>query len=244
MNKSLSFLFFAIVFTGECYTQSGLEFSVNIGYSRPLLEAYGGKITINNALDQIFIDGERILISDRLGARNGFSVQTFLKYSFFRKGYVKALFNAGYNNLFHSEPINKDFEPGVRIQSFSLGCGAEISPIGSDRKFYPSVSGLLRLNFMGGETYYATGIDFFKVTPRFGYVSAFNLNYTFRKNTGVFLGYSYNFENVWNRSDDETPPDETRTIVFRDKSSPTNGLDHDRRVAYWSLYLGVNFFFK
>lgn len=226
------------------YAQGKIEFSFYSGYSRPLLEAYGGTITINNALDQIFIDGERILISNRLGARHGFTLQTFWKYNFFSKGYLKGVVNVGYNNLFHSESINRDFEPGVRIQSFSIGSGIEILPLGSLSKFYPSVIGLMRINFVGGETYYAAGLDFFKVTPRYGYVSAINLNYNLKKNLGLFVGYSYSFENAWGRRDDITPPDETRTIVFRDKMSPENGLNNDRRIAYWSLFLGINFFFK
>ena len=48
---------------------SRIELSFSIGYSRPLLEAYGEKVTINAAEDQLFIDGKRLIDSDNLGLR-------------------------------------------------------------------------------------------------------------------------------------------------------------------------------
>lgn len=222
---------------------SPLEISVDIGYSHPLLEAYGTKITINQTEDQIFIDGKRLLISDNLGTENGYSVQTYLKYRFMKKGYIKGLFNLGYNALVAYHPGPGDFDIGIRVQSFSLGLGTEVNPIGSDKVFYPSVQGLMRMNLMGGETFHKAGLDFFKVTPRYGYSAGLKLNYSFKRTLGMYLGYSYNYDNLWSRQTEETTPNDAHVIVFRDKKSETNGLTHDRRVAYWSLYVGMNFFF-
>lgn len=225
-------------------SRSPLEISVDIGYSRPLLEAYGTNMTINNAEDRIFIDGKRILISDNLGTQSGYTAQVQLKYSFMKKGFVKGLFNLGYNALVAYHPGPADFDIGARIQSFSLGLGTEINPIGHEKTVYPGVFGLLRMNLMGGETFHRAGIDFFKVTPRYGYSAGFKLNYNIKKTLGLYLGYSYNYDNVWNKQTDESTPQDAHVIVFRDKKSDTNGLTHDRRVAYWSLYLGMNFWFR
>lgn len=222
---------------------SPIEISVDIGYSRPLLEAYGTKITINAAEDQIFIDGKRMLVSDNFGTESGYGIQTYLKYRFMKKGYVKGLFSLGYNALVAYHPGPADFDIGVRIQSFSVGLGSEINPIGSDKKFYPGVYGMFRMNMMGGESFHRAGLDFFKVTPRYGYSAGFKLNYSFKRTLGMYLGYSYNYNNVWNRQTEESTPQDAHVIVFRDKKSETNGLTHDRRIAYWSLYLGMNFFF-
>jgi hypothetical protein len=223
---------------------SRLEISVDAGYSHPLLEAYGTNMTINAAEDQIFIDGKRLLVSDNLGAENGFTAQAYLKYSFLKKGYIKGLFNLGYNTLFSSHPGPSDYNIGVRVQSFSIGLGTEINPIGHEKAVYPGIFGLLRTNFMGGETFHKAGLDFFKVTPRYGYSAGLKLNYSIKKTFGMYLGYSYNYDNLWNRQTDEKTPEDAHVIVFRDMASETNGLTHDRRVAYWSLYLGMNFFFK
>jgi hypothetical protein len=103
---------------------------------------------------------------------------------------------------------------------------------------------LLRVNFIGGETFHRAGLDFFKVTPRYGWAAGLNLNYRLKQTLGMYLGYSYSFDNLWNRQTDEKTPHDPHVIVFRDEASPTNGLTHDRRIAYWSLYLGMNFFFK
>jgi hypothetical protein len=223
---------------------SRLEISVQAGYSHPLLEAYGTKLTINPAEDQIFIDGKRLLISDNLGTENGYSVQTYLKYNFMKKGYVKGLFNLGYNALFSVHPGPSDFDIGIRVQTFSLGLGAEVNPIGHEKKFYPSIFGLMRMNLIGGETFHKSGLDFFKVTPRYGYSAGLKLNYAFKKTLGIYLGYSYSFDNLWNKQTDESTPQDAHVIVFRDEASATNGLTHDRRIVYWSLNLGMNFFFK
>lgn len=223
---------------------SRIELSFSIGYSRPLLEAYGDKVTINAAEDQIFIDGKRLLVSDNFGANTGFGVQTYLKYSLFKKGYAKVLLNLGYNNLHGTYPGPSDYDIGVRIQTFSVGLGSEINPLGHNSPVYPTVYGLLRMNLMGGETFHKAGLDFFKVTPRYGYSTGFKLYFRIKNTIDIFAGYSYTFDNVWNRQTGDTTPNDAHVIVFRDKKSITNGLSSDRRVAYWSLNLGLNFFFK
>lgn len=248
--KKLSVLIFSFL-TLITYSQvkkepslSRLEISVQAGYSHPQLEAYGTVLTINATEDQIFIDGKKILVSDNLGAENGYSVQTYLKYNFMKRGYVKGIFNVGYNALFSIHPGPSDFNIGVRVQSFSLGMGAEVNPIGHDKKLYPGIYGLMRMNLIGGETFHKAGLDFFKVTPRYGYTAGLKLNFAFKKTLGMYLDYSYTYDNLWSKQTEESTPQDAHVIVFRDKGSATNGLTHDRRIAYWSLNLGMNFFFK
>ncbi|MEO8514064.1 MAG: hypothetical protein ABI543_10920 [Ignavibacteria bacterium] len=225
-------------------TFSRIELSFSLGYSRPLLESYGDKVTINSTEDVVFIDGKRILVSDNFGTNTGYSVQTYLKYSFLKRGYVKALLNLGYNNLHGTYPGPSDYDIGVRIQTFSVGLGTEVNPLGHNMAVYPSVFGLLRMNLMGGETFHKAGLDFFKVTPRYGYTGGLKVYFRIKSTIDLFTGYSYTFDNVWNRQPAEETPADAHVIVFRDAKSPTNGLSSDRRVAYWSLYLGMNFFFK
>ncbi len=224
------------------YSQSRLEIDVNIGYSKPLLEAYGSSLVLSPNEDYVTINGKRWINSDNLGAKEGYNVQTFLKYNILKAGYLKGLFNVGYNMLYsiYSGPSDNY---GVRVQSFSLGAGLETNPLGNKR-FYPSIFGLMRLNFMGGETYYHAGLDFFKVVPRYGYAAGINLNYGLSKTIGIYLGGSYTYDNVWNRGTDETVTNDPHVIVFRDKASPANGLNNDRRVAYSSFYLGMKFYLR
>jgi len=243
-SRNLLLVFLFSIVSINVHSQSRIEISFHAGYSKPKLESYGTNLTINSTEDQIFINGKRLLVSDNLGAEAGYSVQSFLKYNFLAKGFVKALLNIGYNNLFSVHPGPSDFDIGIRIQSFSIGAGTEVNPLGHDKKVYPGIYGMLRVNFIGGETFHKAGLDFFKVTPRYGYSAGLNLNYRFKKALGMYLGYSYSFDNLWNRQTDEKTPNDAHVIVFRDKASPTNGLAHDRRIAYWSLYLGMNFFFK
>src|SRR4030095_14975065 len=148
-------------------TPSRIELSFQIGFSHPLLEVYGNNVTINATEDQIFIDGKRLLVSDNMGTNTGYTVQTYLKYSFIKKGYLKGLFNLGYNNVYGSYPGPSDYSYGVRVQTFSAGLGAEVNPIGHEKKVYPSVYGLMRMNMVGGESYFKAGLDFFKVKPRY-----------------------------------------------------------------------------
>lgn len=215
---------------------------MNIGYSHPLLEAYGTNLVLSPVGDYVTINGKRWINSDNLGAREGYSVQTFLKYSILKAGYLKGLFNVGYNMLYsiYNGPLDNY---GVRVQTFSLGTGLEANPLGNKR-FYPSIFGLLRLNFMGGETYYHAGLDFFKVVPRYGYSAGINLNYGLSKIIGLYLGGSYSYDNLWNKGTDETITNDAHVIVFKDKATPENGLSGDRRVAYSSFYLGIKFHFR
>lgn len=223
---------------------SRIELSFSLGYSRPLLEAYGDKVTINAAEDQLFIDGKRLIESDNFGTNSGYGVQTYLKYSLMKQGRVKALFNLGYNILQGTYPGPSDYDIGVRIQSFSAGIGTEVNPIGHNSVVYPAVFGLMRMNFMGGETYHKAGLDFFKVTPRYGYTAGFKLYFRVKNTIDMFAGYSYTYDNAWGKQTEDNEVTTDRTIVFRDEKSSSNGLTANRRVAYWGLYLGMNFFFK
>jgi hypothetical protein len=244
MPKKRVFLLF-LFFSSILYSQSKFEISFHIGYSHPLLEAYGDKLIIDS-VENVYINGKRLLVSDNLGAKTGYGVQTFLKYNFSPKGYFKALFSLGYNilyGIYEGKVPSDDYSAGVRIQTFSAGLGGEINPLGHTSKFYPSLFGLFRLNFLGGETFYQAGLDFLKVTSRFGYSAGINLNFRFNKRLGMYGGYSYNFDNPMGRQTEETYEADPHVIPFRDQASPTNGLSGDRRVAYWSLYLGMNFFF-
>lgn len=229
-----------LTISNSTFSQSRLQIDVAIGYSNPLLEAYGTDLTLSASKDYVLINGKRWLVSDNLAAEVGYTVQTYIKYSFIKQGYLKGLFNVGYNRLFshHDGPDNTTY--GVKVQSFSLGLGAEVVPLAKYR-FTPSVFGLLRLNFMGGESFHLSGLDFFKVTPRYGYTAGINLYYRLKPNLSLFAGGSYNYDNLWNKLTDETTPNDAHVIVFRDKASSTNGLIHDRRVAYSSFYLGISF---
>ncbi|MBZ0203422.1 MAG: hypothetical protein K8I03_10450 [Ignavibacteria bacterium] len=223
---------------------SRFELSFHVGYSRPMLEAYGDNVTINSTYDRIFVAGESILTSPNLGTNTGYTVQTYLKYSLFRKGYVKVLLNLGYNILYGIYPGGEGYDIGVRVQTFSAGIGSEINPLGHEKKFYPGIFGLLRLNLLGGETFHKAGLSFFKVIPRYGYSAGIKLNYRLKKTIALFLGYSYTYDNLWSKQTAEVTPVDDHVIVFRDEASTTNGLKSNRRVVYWSLFMGMNVFFK
>jgi len=242
LKKYLLFIFTGFFVSFNLPAQSRFEIDVHGGYSHPLLEAYGTDVTIGPQLDRIFVDGQRILTSDNFGTENGLTVETYLKYAILKKGQIKGLFNIGYNRLvsYHDAPGT---EIGVRLQSFSLGTGLEINPL-STKRFSPSVFGLLRVNYLGGETFYYAGIDFFKVRPRYGYTAGFNLNYRLNQMLGLYLGFSYSYDNSWGKEANEETVDDPHVIVFRDLASPTNGLTSDRRLAYSSYYAGLSFYFK
>ncbi|NOS85958.1 MAG: hypothetical protein HOP31_12520 [Ignavibacteria bacterium] len=223
---------------------SKIELSFSIGYSRPLLEAYGNSVTINAAEDRILIDGKALIESDNFGTNTGYGVQTYMKYSLMKQGRVKALFNLGYNILLGIYPGPSDFDIGVRIQTFSVGIGSEINPLGHNSVVYPAVFGLMRMNFMGGEDFHRAGLDFFEVTPRYGYTAGFKVYFRVKNTIDLFTGYSYSYDNAWSKQNGDNKVTADRTIVFRDEKSASNGLTADRRVAYWGLYLGMNFFFK
>jgi len=225
-------------------TFSCIELSFSIGYSRPLLEAYGNNVTINAAEDILTGDGKKLIDSDNFGTNKGFSVQTYMKYSLFKNGRLKALFNMGYNALTGNYPGPSDYDIGVRIQSFSLGLGAEVNPLGHNSVVYPAVFGLMRMNFMGGETYHKAGLDFFEVKPRYGYTGGFKLYYRVKNTIDLFTGYSYSYDNAWGKQTEDNIVTSGKTNTFKNEKSVSNGLSSDRRIAYWSLYLGMNFFFK
>jgi len=236
-------LLLLLIFCGINYSQSRLELSIQAGYSNPMLEAYGNNVKIDS-VENIYIDGKRLIVSDNFGTNVGYNIQAFLKYSFTKNGHLKGMLSLGYNILYGIYPGIGDYDCGVRIQTFSIGTGFEVNPLGHNKIFYPSLFGQFRFNLMGGETYYQAGLDFFTVTPRFGYVSGINLNYRFKKTIAIYLGYSYSYDNAINRQSVETY-DVTRLVIpFKDKYSPANGLTHDRRVVYWSLNLGMNYYFK
>jgi hypothetical protein len=239
-------IFAVLFFSMVCETvlsQSRFEIDISAGYSRPLLEAYGSNNVILASTEGfVLIDGKRLLVSDNLGTDVGYSIQSYLKYNFLKAGYLKGLFNLGYNILYSVYKGPSD-NYGVRIQTFSLGIGIETNPLGN-KKFYPSAFGLLRLNFVGGESYYHAGLDFLKVTPRYGYIAGLNLNYSLNKKLGLFLGYSYTYDNLWNKQTEEVPIVGEHTISFRDKASSTNGLNHDRRIVYWCIFGGIKFYFN
>src|SRR4030095_1583087 len=238
MPKIKVFLLFFLL-SSIIYSQSKFEISVHIGYSNPLLEAHGEKLIIDST-ETIYIDGKRLLVSYNLGTKNGYGVQSFLKYNFTPKGHFKGLFSLGYNIVYgtYSGKTRDDpYEAGVRIQTFSAGLGAEINPMGHKSSVYPSLFGLFRLNLIGGETYYQAGLDFLKVTPRFGYSAGFNVNFKLSKMIGLYTGYTYSFDNPIGRQTEETYEADPHVIPFRDEASQTNGLSNDRRIAYWSIQI-------
>lgn len=243
-NKPLVILLFL---TAAIFSQGRIELSFHFGYSNPLLEARGDNLFVDDRQYPklyVYIDGKSPLISDNLAAKTGFNANTFFKYTFTDNGLIKGLFSLGYNLLYGSYAEVRGYTSGMRVQTFSVGAGAEINPFGHKKKFYPGIFGLFRANFIGGESYFAAGIDIFKVTTRFGYTAGLNLNYRINKRISLYLGNSYAYDNLLNRQTEETYTPDPHVIPFRDKASPNNGLVADRRIAYWSLYLGMNFYLK
>jgi hypothetical protein len=240
----LSVAFIGVLAQSTPVRAGKFEISFHIGYSNPLLEARGDNLTIDSA-GTIHIKGKRLLVSDNLATKAGYNVQAFLKYNFTKKGHVKGLFSLSYNMLLGIYDEFSGTSPGIRIQTFSTGIGAEVNPIGHDKKVYPSIYGLFKLNLVGGETFYLAGLDFFKVTSRFGYTAGLNLNFNIKKNIGIYTGYNYSYDNPIGRETADTfePDPFGHAIPFRDEASAANGLSGNRRIAYWSLYLGMNFFF-
>lgn len=229
------------ILLSELQAQEKLLLDCSVGYSQPMLEAYGTNVVFVNT-DLITIDGKTLLTSDNLGTDIGVTINLNLKYNFFKRGYLKGLFNVGFVQLL-SRYQGPESNYGVRIQSFSFGPGLEFTPIGYMR-FHPSLFGKLRVNFIGGETYYHTGRDALVVTPRFGYSAGFNLNYKISRKIGTFAGWSYNYDNAWGKREANQSPTDEFAIPFRDKVSATNGLTHDRRIVYTSYYFGLIFYLK
>src|SRR5437867_662497 len=160
-SASLCFIF------SNSFSQNRFEIDVAAGYSRPLLEAYGTNVTLSPEQDRMFIDGKRLIVSDKLGTDVGYTIELYAKYNLMKPGLVKILINIGYNCLFSSYPGPGD-DYGVRVQSFSVGTGVELSPL-AKFKLSPSLFGLLRYNLVGGESYHHAGLEFFKATSRYRY---------------------------------------------------------------------------
>jgi hypothetical protein len=241
-SLTLFFLIFQLFNFSNLLSQNRFEIDIAAGYSRPLLEAYGTNVVLSETQDQMFIDGKRLIVSDNLGTDVGYTVQVYGKYSLIKPGFLKILMNIGYNRLYSIYPGPGD-DFGVRVQSFSVGTGLEVCPLAKFR-ISPSIFGLLRYNLVGGESYHHAGLDFFKATSRFGYSAGFKVSYGINSKIGIFTGWSYNYDNLWNK---EINPDEqydAHVIPFRDKADSSNGLTHDRRVAYASYFVGMTFYFK
>jgi len=211
-----------------------------------MLEAYGtDNVELDSSEKFVLIDGKRLIVSDNLGTDVGYTVQVYARYSILKPGYVKALVNVGYNILYSRYQGPSD-NYGIRIQSFSLGTGLEASPLARFR-FNASAFGLLRYNLVGGESYYHAGLDFFKVTSRFGYSAGVRVAYKYNDIFGFFFNWTYNYDNAWNKQaspESIDPKLDAHTIPFRDKAANNNGLTHDRRIAYVSYSVGMTFFFK
>jgi hypothetical protein len=248
IGKTSSVLF-TLVFCGyfispNLEAQSRFEISLQTGYSHPKYETYGNDVFIAPDLYTVTIGGKRLLTSDNLGMNYGFNFQLYGKYSIVKSGYLKLIFNVGFNQLEgkYSTPFGSDTY-GVRMPIFSIGPGLEINPIG-ERRFYPSLIGLIRLNEIGGESFYHAGLDFFIVQPRFGYVFGISLNYKLNSRVGLFFGSTYQYDNWFNKKTNEGIYDDYHVINFRDKASTTNGLTQDRRVVSISFNTGINFYLK
>jgi len=219
------------------------EITVSINYSRPILEAFGNDIEFDLTNEILTIDGKRLINSDNLGTNFGYGIQVNGKMSLFKSNYIKAIGSIGYNQLASRYSLENGTHYGVRLYIFSIGTGLQINPIGV-HKFYPSLTGLFRFNEIGGESYYHAGLDFFVASARFGVSSGFYLNYKFNQKVGMSLGAVYNYDNMLNKQAQEEVFNDPHVINFRDEQSPTNGLIHNRRIAYISIQAGINIYFK
>lgn len=236
MKFFLSILF--LLLSLQLFSQNKFDLDVLAGYSRPLLETYGkDNLELAQTEDLMLISGKRLIISPNLGTNKGYSIQLTLKYNFSGMPYIKPAFNIGYNQLYSSYTGPAD-DYGVRFQTFSIGVGTEIFVLPKAR-FSPSIMGLLRLNFVGGESYYHAGLDFFKVAARYGFTASIRLNYRTSKKISIFSAFNYTYDNAWNKQNSEESQYDAHTIPFRDKKSSTNGLTSDRRVVYASYLLGI-----
>jgi hypothetical protein len=227
------------------FSQERYEIDVGVGYSRPQLEAYGTQANMTGAIsaEVITVNGKRLLNSDNFAMNYGFTVQVNSKLSLVKSGRIKAILNLGFNQLEGKYSYPDQWGFGVRMPVFSIGTGIEINPLGV-QKFYPSVYGMLRFNEIGGESFHLAGVDFFVASPRFGYLYGINLNYKIQKKFGIFLGTFFAYDNWLNKQTKDEVFDDPHVINFRDKSDSVNGLSHDRRYAYLSLIIGVNFYLK
>lgn len=227
------------------FSQEKFEIDVSIGYSHPQLEAWGTQAEMVGVVsaETITIQGKRLLNSDNFAMNYGFTAQVNGKLSLVKSGRVKAILNLGFNQLEGKYPYSDPWGFGIRMPVFSIGTGIEFNPLGVNN-FYPSLYGLLRFNELGGESFHAAGVDFFVVSPRIGYLFGINLNYRIQKRFGFFLGTFYAYDNWINKQTKDDVFNDPHVINFRDKADSINGLSHDRRYAYLSLILGVNFYLR
>jgi hypothetical protein len=233
-----------LLFSLTAYSQGKYELNAAIGYNIPILETYGNNINFDPVSEILTIDGKRLINSDNLGTTLGYGVQVTGSLRLFKSNYIKALGSISYMQLSSKYSIpGTDFFYGTRMYIFSIGTGLQINPVGI-HKFYPSVIGLFRFNEIGGESYFHAGLDFFVASPRFGVSTGIDLNYKFNDRVGISLGARYNYDNMLNKQTQEGTHSEDHIINFRDLQSSTNGLQHDRRVAYVSILTGINIYFK
>ena len=238
-----SFCLFVLLFHADARSQSKFEMNVSAFYGIPQLETYGDKVDFTLLNEVITIGGKRLMISDNFGTTYGFGFNISTSYNLFKTNYVKILGGLGYSQFQSKYDAGDGFSYGTRLNIFSVGAGLQLNPVGM-HKFYPSIVGLFRFNEVGGESFYKAGEDFFIVSPRFGISTGLDLNYKFNKRVGLCIGARYNYDNLLNKQAQETVFADDHVIVFRDLMSPTNGLEHNRRVAYISILTGINIYFK
>ncbi len=236
-------LFFISV--NSSFSQGKYELNVAIRYDMPRYEASGNDATFDPINVIVSIGGKRIINSDNLSTRYGYGLQITGSMKLFKTDYIKALGGFSFTQLAskYTVPNENDSFYGVRLYVFSIAAGLQVNPIGIHR-FYPSVVGLFRFNEFGGETYHFAGLDFFVVSPRFGYSAGMDLNYKFSKSVGMSFGMRYNYDNWLNKQTAETNFSDEHAINFSDLQSAANGLTHDRRIVYVSILTGINIYFK
>jgi hypothetical protein len=208
------------------------------------MELYGPNVSFDAMNTVVSVDGSRIINSSNLGTTLGLGIQVTGSLRLFRTDYFKLLGNISYNQFASKYHVpNASSYYGVRINLFSIGAGFQLNPIGI-RKFYPSVVGLFRLNEIGGETYHFAGLDFFVVSPRFGYSAGMDLNYKFSKKVGMSFGMRYIYDNWLNKQTAVTDFRDDHAINFSDEPSAANKLPNARRIVYVSILTGINIYFK
>lgn len=227
------------------FSQEKFEIDVSVGYSHPQLDAWGtlAEMTGPNYGEIITVQGKRLLNSDNFAMNYGFTLQINGKLSLIKSGLLKGIVNLAFNQLEGKYPLPDGIGFGVRMPVLSIGTGLEINPFGV-QKFYPSFYGLFRFNELGGESFHIAGVDFFVVSPRFGYLYGVNLNYKIQRKFGIYVGTFFAYDNWLNKQTKDDVFSDEHVINFRDKADSVNGLTHDRRYAYLSIILGVNFYMK
>ena len=221
------------------------EINVSVLYSTPKYELHDTYTYFDPVTEIITIDKKRLINSDNFGTDFGFGIEVYGNMRLFKQEFVKLITDIGFVQHESKYPLQADgFSYGVRMYSFHIGAGLQINPLGEKIKFYPSFIELLRFSELGGESYHKAGLDFFVVSPRFGYSTGINLNYRFNNKVGVSLGMFYNYDNLWNKATKEDTFSDPHVINFRDAKSLTNGLNVDRRFIYMTIQGGINIYFR